>query len=312
MRLLRLLLLLAPPLTALHAVAGEAPCPAAEVREIAPGVYLREGAHGLVFEQDDLANIGFIVGTQAVAVIDSGGSPAEGEALLCAIRDVTALPVTHLINTHVHPDHVFGNQAFHDANPDVTIVGHANLPRSIGLRSASYVRNANLARGTTWSAERIVIAPTVTTGETMRIDLGGRELVLTAHRTAHTDSDLSVLDLRTSTLWTGDLLFRGHLPVIDGSVNGWIDVLEEWLRSATPTLVVPGHGPIGDSLEEALAPNLAYLKAVRTDVRDAVARGDSIQQAQAEAAAGALAAWQLAEHYHRRNVAAAYVELEWE
>ncbi|MEO0424301.1 MAG: quinoprotein relay system zinc metallohydrolase 2 [Pseudomonadota bacterium] len=301
-------------LLSLGACAGEAPCPATGLEQIGPGVYLRPGKLGVVFEADDLANLGVVVGTDAVAVIDSGGSPAEGEALLCAIRQITELPITHLINTHVHPDHVFGNRPFIEANPDLAVVGHRNLQRATAMRSASYVQNANAVRASPWQPEQVIVPPNTAPGDDgiLRVDLGGRELIVTAHPTAHTDSDLSVLDTKSRTLFTGDLLFRHHLPVVDGSINGWIGVLESWLRSASPALVVPGHGPVSESVEEAFRPNLAYLSAVRKEVRAAVARGDSIDRAQSEAATEATSGWELADHYHQRNVAAAYVELEWE
>lgn len=301
-------------LLTLSACGGQAPCPAADLEQVAAGVYLRPGKLGVVFEGDDLANLGVVVGTEAVGVIDSGGSPGEGAALLCAIRQLTPLPITHLINTHVHPDHVFGNRPFIEANPDLAVVGHRNLQRATAMRSASYVQNANAVRTTPWQAEQVIVPPNMTPGDdgTLRIDLGGRELIVTAHPTAHTDSDLSVLDTKSHTLFTGDLLFRHHVPVIDGSINGWIAVLESWLRNASPALVVPGHGPVSETVEEAFRPNLAYLRAVRKDVRAAVARGDPIEQAQTEAAEEATSGWELADQYHQRNVAAAYVELEWE
>ncbi|NIO42298.1 MAG: MBL fold metallo-hydrolase, partial [Burkholderiales bacterium] len=72
----------------------------ARVVEVATGVYVRPGKHSVVFEGEDIANIGFIVGERCVAVIDTGGSYSEGQALLGAIRQITPLPVCYVINTH--------------------------------------------------------------------------------------------------------------------------------------------------------------------------------------------------------------------
>ncbi|MEO8333109.1 MAG: MBL fold metallo-hydrolase, partial [Gallionella sp.] len=97
------------------------------VVQVAPGIYVHHGVHRDINIDygGDICNIGFIVGSKGVAVIDTGGSPKIGAQLRAAIRKVTDLPILYVINTHVHPDHVLGNAAFKGDQP--TFVGHEKL-----------------------------------------------------------------------------------------------------------------------------------------------------------------------------------------
>src|SRR5712671_1898739 len=108
-----------------HAIAQTAPL---AVTEIAAGIFVHNGVHEEASSgnKDAIANIGFIVGAEAVAVVDPGGSFEEGAALREAIRTRTAHPIRYVILTHVHPDHIFGAAAFRGDDPD--FVGHAKLP----------------------------------------------------------------------------------------------------------------------------------------------------------------------------------------
>lgn len=286
----------------------EAGCqPAAGVVEIAPGLYLRPGAHELVFEGDQVANAGFVIGERCVAVLDSGGSPEEGEALACAIRQRTALPVCYVINTHVHPDHMLGNHAFVGAG--VEFVGHAKLPRAISLRGRHYLKRAEELTGRSF-AEALLVPPGQLVEEELRLDLGGRTLVLTAHPSAHTDHDMSVFDSATRTLWLGDLMFVEHVPVIDASVNGWLRVLER-LEASPAVRAVPGHGPVRP-WPQALQDTRRYLTVVRDETRGFIASGGTLRQAQDKLGHSEAVNWLLFDSYHKRNIATAFAELEWE
>jgi glyoxylase-like metal-dependent hydrolase (beta-lactamase superfamily II) len=155
------------------------------------------------------------------------------------------------------------------------------------------------------------LAPTRLVEDGLELDLGGRVLALQAHRAAHTDHDLTVLDRATQTLWTGDLLFVRRIPSLDGSLTGWLRVLET-LRTLPASRAVPGHGPPSVPWPEAAGDLTRYLLALRDGTSAAIAAGIGIAEAPVRVAPEEVRRWRLAEAYHGRNVTAAYRELEWE
>jgi quinoprotein relay system zinc metallohydrolase 2 len=300
-------LLLVLQLCLLSAFAWAEPLP---MQEVAPGVYVHRGVHE---EMDtgyhgDICNIGFVVGKNGVAVIDSGGSLKIGQRLREAIRKVTDLPIMYVINTHVHPDHIFGNAAFTADHP--AFVGHARLGEAMERRKEIYLRNNTQWMGDAFAGSEMV-KPTRTVDTTLELDLGHRLLLLTAWPPAHTHADLSVLDQETATLWTGDLLFIERTPSMDGDTLGWLKLIPQ-LKEINAKMAIPGHGPVSDKWREALNDQQRYFEILLADIRQDIRRGVTMESAMDHAAAGEKDKWILFDTVNRRNINILYPQLEWE
>lgn len=301
--------MLLPLILAAATSAGAAPL---KVEQVAPGVYVHFGQHR-DFEDGydgDIANIGFVIGSEAVAVIDTGGSWRVGMALKEALRALTRLPVRYVINTHAHPDHLFGNAAFVDAAAPPRFIGHARLPGMLDIRGEAYLRNLKTQLGSAAEKSRL-IAPTDIVEDQLTLDLGKRKLLLKAWPPAHTNNDLSVFDAAANVLWTGDLLFIERTPSIDGDVQGWLDTMDA-LDKTPARITIPGHGPLTSDKHGALERQRSYLNTLLHDVRAAVRRKEDMSATMATAAASERPRWKLFDTVNRRNVNLLYPALEWE
>jgi quinoprotein relay system zinc metallohydrolase 2 len=281
------------------------------VEEIAPGIFAHAGAIALMSEQNDgdIANIGFIVDAKGVAVIDTGGSVEVGRRLLAAIRERTDKPILYVVNTHEHPDHVFGNAAFDGLG--AVFVGHRNLPRALAARGEFYLKAYRRILGEDLMREVRIVAPTLLVEEKRELDLGGRAIVLRAWPPAHTDCDLTVYDPSTRTLFAGDLVFLGHIPIIDGSIKGWLANLGA-LAEIPAVRVVPGHGPLVATWPAAAKAEGDYFQRLAADIRASLDRGDDMSRAAQEAGRSERGKWRLFDEYNARNATAAFAEYEWD
>ena len=284
---------------------------ALEIEKIADGDYVHFGLIAMPTPDNagDTANIGIIIGRDAIAIIDTGGSVGVGQRLLSAVRDITDKPIRYVINTHEHPDHIFGNSAM---PPGATFVGHHNLPEELAKRGAFYLRSYREQLGDAAIAAVRIIPPTLLVDTETTLDLGDRRILLTAWSpAAHTNCDLTVLDETTNVLFAGDLVFLQHVPVIDESLTGWLSVLPR-LAMLPAKVVVPGHGRLVAPWPQALDDERRYVTILAQDTRREIAAGTPLARAVNEIASSERGRWQLFDDYNARNATTAFSELEWQ
>lgn len=284
--------------------------PPAFLEDIGQGIYVHHGEHLDIDEgyQGDISNLSVVVGGEGVAVIDTGGSIKVGKQLRAAIAEVTTLPILYVINTHVHPDHIFGNAAFLENN--VQFIGHEKLGETMQLREESYAELNKKYLGADSKGSNIVV-PTRTVKESVTLDLGGRQLTINAYPVAHTHTDITVIDEKTKTLFTGDLLFIERTPVLEGDIKALITTLDK-LKTYDVKQVVPGHGPQTKEWVQAINDEQRYLNTLLTDIREAIANDISLEDTMETAAEGERGKWALFDISNRRNVNILYPALEWE
>ena len=188
-------------------------------------------------------NIGLIVGAEEVIVIDTRSHNVHADELRRDIASLTSVPVTEVINTHMHWDHAFGNSRF----PESKIIGHVRC-RSRLIQDGETMRNATIANMPDEWAEPLrdvkIVPPQITFEEEMILMVEDRQIRLSYFGRAHTDSDITVLV--DEVLFAGDLIEQGAPPAFGDSYPA------EWPRtlgavlSAAATVWVPGHGDVVD------------------------------------------------------------------
>ena len=265
-------------------------------REIAPGAYVIVGLkEDFSFANGgNIVNTGFLVGTEGVIVIDTGSSRRYGEQMLAAIRRITPLPVVLTLNTHHHPDHFLGNQAF----PPATL---AALPDTIAaLRSEGEGFNANMYRlNGDWMRDTEVVVP----GRALapgRQRIGGRDLEFMALG-GHTVADLVVVDHDSGTVFAADLVFNGRAATTPhADIARWLAALDT-LEGLPAKRWVPGHGEVATDTAP-LRETRDWLRWVADTISSAAEEGLDMNEVSATPIPARFAGLALAEQEFRRSV----------
>lgn len=289
--------------------------PGFTVQEVVPGVYaaVRREPPGFWFD----CNSVFVVGDRDVVVVDTNVSPASARATLAALRKITDKPVSHVVNTHWHDDHIAGNQVYRDAFPGVRFVGHVRTRGELettgaenrksaleeGPGFAKYLRKLvadgkSLGGGAITDEERVayasdaaiveryfaeagaleVVFPDVAVDGTLTLERGGRTMEVRHLGRGHTASDLVVWLPKERVAIVGDLV-SWPVPLV-GTTSHPADFAGalDALLSLQPSVFVPGHGPVmKDDAYVRLVARL--LVSIRDQTAAAVARGETLEEA---------------------------------
>jgi cyclase len=227
--------------------------PPPTIEEVSPGVFAYIQLDGTWF----LNNAGFIVGNDAVTVVDTTGTEKRARAFHSAVKQTTSNPVQALINTHSHADHTHGNFMF---SPDAAIIAH-ELCREEVLRGSLDAIKAAFPTGD--FGEVPYVAPNVTFSDRMAVWVDDLKLELIYVGPAHTTNDVVVWLPERKVLFSGDLVFNGGTPfAMAGSIAGWLEALDV-LRGLGAETIVPGHGPVcGPNVFDTIGAYLAWVQEV--------------------------------------------------
>ena len=271
-----------------------------KARPIAPDVYAFIGRTA-DFDTDNggnIVNTAFIVGRAGVIVIDSGPSLRYGQQMRQAIAKVTDKPLALVINTHHHPDHLLGNQAF----ADVPIGALAETRDGIARDGDAFAENLFRMSGDWMKGTEVRVPNRTLAGGALEV--AGRRLRLVA-LDGHTGADLVVVDEASGVVFAGDLVFNGRAPTTPhADVGHWLkalDQLDGLTRQPGFKVLLPGHGEVaGDAAP--IAQTRAWLNWLTATMDEAARNGLDMNDTLARPLPPRFADMPVAQTEYRRSV----------
>lgn len=239
--------------------------PAMAVKQVSASAWYVEGvsALGSPANQNFISNAAFVVTPAGVVVIDALGSPALATRLIAEIKKITPLPVTHVLVTHYHADHIYGLQTFKDQG--ARIVAHRAALAYLNSETARLRLEVSRQELAPWVNDqtRLIQADDWIDGD-KALEVGGVRFQLKTVGPAHTPEDLVVYLPSEKILFAGDLVFRSRIPYV-GQANSrhWIVALDNLLAFDT-RMIVPGHGPLSGEARRDMQLTRDYLMYLRS------------------------------------------------
>jgi quinoprotein relay system zinc metallohydrolase 1 len=251
----------------------------------------------------NVVNTGFVVTTAGVVVIDTGPSKRYGEQMRAAIKIITTQPIVKVFNTHHHPDHIFGNQAYADIGVSAlaqTIVSEKS--EGAALADNMYRMNGEWMRDTELSVAQNTLE------QSSKFSLGERTFSLHA-LSGHTGGDLAVMDDTSGVIFTGDLIFNQRAPTTPhADISRWMQAID-YIDNLSYKKLAPGHGPV-ISDRSAVKQTREYLAWLFTHLKKSAEQGADMTDVLSSKLPTAFALTPLAKEEYQRSVVHLYPRLE--
>ncbi len=280
------------------------------LKQVSEHVYYVQGKAGIATDNEGfISNAAAIVGDTGVIVVDALGSPSLAQRFLQELRKVTGKPVTRVIVTHYHADHIYGLQLFKDLGAEIVAPAgyHEYLDGPVS-RDRLEERRVSLYP---WVNDdtRLVRPDRVITEDTV-LRLDGLTLHINLLGAAHSDGDLSVLVQPDRVLISGDIIFEGRVPFTGGAdTRHWLAVLRS-LDDAGLAGLIPGHGPAATEPGSAVRQTLDYLRYTRERMAAAVEEMQPFAEAYEQTDWSRFERLPAFDATHRRNAYGVYLSLE--
>ncbi len=253
-------------------------------------------------------NLAFVVGSKAVAVIDTGYTPMMAEEMLRHIRTITSLPVKYAINTNSQPHRFMGNDVFKSAGAMLITSPQEKerMSKQAGQFTIAVENNLGLPK----NSVKIPPLPTTLVKDKKSIDLGKLKIVIENFGVSHTPSSLTVHIAADNIVYAGDILYAHRLLSVlpDSKVKGWINTYNK-LKKYGDVIFIPGHGEPA-KLSAFDFSTLSYLTLLHSHMKKSVDDGLDSQDAIKSLNQGEYSKLALYDQLAGRNASWAYLEAE--
>ncbi|MEZ0309294.1 MAG: MBL fold metallo-hydrolase [Ramlibacter sp.] len=265
---------------ALTANAQSPAAPPMVARQVSASAWYVEGlsALGTPANRNFISNAGFVITRDGVVVIDALGSPQLARDLLAEVRKHTDKPVTHVILTHYHADHIYGLQALKATG--ARIFAHQAAREYINSDQARLRLEASRKDLAPWiDNDTRLVTPDEWLDGARELVVGGVRLQIKPVGPSHTPEDLVIYLPQEKVLFAGDLVFRNRIPFVgQADSRQWIKALDSLLSFDT-VAIVPGHGPLSTEARKDMELTRDYLVYLRSVMGKAARNLDPWEEA---------------------------------